>query len=97
MCKCVRDADRLDSLKPLYTENDVSEDIKFKKGSVDLQCTRFKTRIRQSDSQVSFMSSFAIVSDRRDQRHSLSIVAHSVQNRTRKNKRPCKEGPRSSR
>lgn len=52
MCRCVRDADRLDSLKPLYTVNDVSTDIKIKKGSVDLSCTRFKTRIRQSDSQV---------------------------------------------
>ena len=52
MCKCVRDADRLDSLKPHYTENDVSDQIEFKKGSVRLKCTRFKTRIRQSDTQV---------------------------------------------
>ena len=52
MSKCVRDADRLDSLKPRYTENDVSEDINFRKGAVDLRCTRFKTRIRQSDGQV---------------------------------------------
>lgn len=52
LCKCVRDADRLDSLKPHYTENDVSTAISVKKGAVNLQCTRFKTRIRQSDSQV---------------------------------------------
>ena len=52
MCKCVRDADRLDSLKPHFTENDVSTEIKIKKGAVDLQCTRFKTRIRQSGNQV---------------------------------------------
>lgn len=55
MSKCVRDADRLDSLKPHYTENDISNKIEFgKKGSVNLQCTRFKTRIRKSDSQVRF-------------------------------------------
>jgi len=55
MCKCVRDADRLDSLKPLYTVNDVSPDINITKGAVDLQCTRFKTRIRQSQTQVSLI------------------------------------------
>lgn len=53
MCKCVRDADRLDSLKPHYTVNDISTDVKIEKGAVDLQCTRFKTRIRpSSDTQV---------------------------------------------
>lgn len=53
MCKCVRDADRLDSLKPHVTVNDVSPEFSFKKGSVDLSCTRFKTRIRKSGGQVS--------------------------------------------
>ena len=57
MCKCVRDADRLDSMKPLYTENDVSTDIGFKKGATELQCTRFKTRIRPSQTQVSLTPS----------------------------------------
>ena len=52
MCKCVRDADRLDSLKPHYTVNDISTEVEFKKGAVNLSCTRFKTRIRQSGSQV---------------------------------------------
>lgn len=53
MCKCVRDADRLDSLKPHYTENDINlDDVKFKKGAVNLSCTRFKTRMRKSQSQV---------------------------------------------
>ena len=52
MCRCVRQADRMDSLKPHFTENDVSTDIEVNKGIVDLSCTRFKTRIRQSDSQV---------------------------------------------
>jgi len=50
MCKCVRDADRLSSLKPHYTVNDVSADINVKKGAVDLSCTRYKTRIRASQS-----------------------------------------------
>ena len=52
MCKCVRDADRLDALKPNYIVNDVSTDIDFRRGAVDLQCTRFKTRIRKSENQV---------------------------------------------
>ena len=46
MSRRVRDADRLDSLKPNCTVNDVSNDVGFKKGTVDLSCTRFKTRIR---------------------------------------------------
>jgi len=52
MCKCVRDADLLDSLKPHFTKNDVSTNIEFRDGAVDLQCTRFKTRIRSSKTQV---------------------------------------------
>ena len=52
MCRCVRDADRLDSMKPHYTVNDISTQIEFKEGKVNLQCTRFKTRMRESRSQV---------------------------------------------
>ena len=52
MCRCVRDADRLDSLKPHYTVNDISTQIEIENGTVNLQCTRFKTRIRASESQV---------------------------------------------
>ena len=52
MCKCVRDADRLDSLKPHYTKNDIGPEISVTKATVDLQCTRFKTRIRRSGHQV---------------------------------------------
>ena len=52
MSRCVRDADRLDSLKPNYTVNDVSSEICFTNGAVDVKCTRFKTRIRQSGTQV---------------------------------------------
>ena len=52
MCKSVRDADRLDSLKPDYTVNDVSSEIDIKNGAVNVQCTRFKTRMRRSETQV---------------------------------------------
>lgn len=51
MCKCVRDADRLASMKPSATKNDVSN-INITKGAIDLQCTLFKTRIRHSPTQV---------------------------------------------
>lgn len=66
MSKCVRDADQLSSLKPHYTENDISNEIEVKKGAVNLQCTRFKTRIRMSDTQVRFIFRvlLRIVSDR---------------------------------
>jgi len=52
MSKCVRDADRLDILKPHFTANDISTKIEIKKGDVGLSCTRFKTRIRRSAGQV---------------------------------------------
>ena len=63
MCRCVRDADLLDSLKPNFTENDVSKDFKVKDGAVDLECTRFKTRIRRSETQVnpSFVCSLDVI------------------------------------
>lgn len=52
MCKCVRDADRLDSLRPNCIVNDISSEIRISKDAVDLQCTRFKTRIRRSGTKV---------------------------------------------
>jgi hypothetical protein len=52
MCKCIRDADRLDSLKPHFTVNDISNETDIRNGAVNLQSTRFKTRIRPSNSQV---------------------------------------------
>lgn len=52
MCKCARDAQRLDSMKPHFTKNDVSPEVSVTKGAVDLKCTRFKTRIRESGHQV---------------------------------------------
>ncbi|KAF9787499.1 P-loop containing nucleoside triphosphate hydrolase protein [Thelephora terrestris] len=51
MCKCVRDADRLDSLKPHCTKNDISPEVSVTKGGLGLKSTRFKTRIRQSEDQ----------------------------------------------
>ena len=67
MCRCVRDADRLDSLKPHYTVNDISTRIEFEKGAVNLQCTRFKTRIRASENQVRLILHVirCVISDRR--------------------------------
>ena len=65
MCKCVRDADLLDSLKPRYTKSDVSSGVEFRNGALDLQCTRFKTRIRPSQVQVGLIlaSSPGIIPD----------------------------------
>jgi hypothetical protein len=67
MCRCVRDADRLDSLKPHYTVNDINAQIEFENGAVNLQCTRFKTRIRASESQVRLILHiiYRIMSNRR--------------------------------
>jgi hypothetical protein len=48
MCRCARVADRLDSLKPHSTVNDVDNEFSILRGAVGLQCTRFRTRIRQS-------------------------------------------------
>lgn len=52
MCRCAREADRLDSLKPSSTVNDVSDEIGIVNGVVGLQCTRFRTRIRDSGGRV---------------------------------------------
>ena len=63
MSRCVRDADRLDSMKPHYTLNDIGPNFSVSKGAVDLKCTRFKTRIRHDCNQVkpSFMSSSDVI------------------------------------
>jgi len=53
MCRRARDVDRLDSLKPHSTVNDVSGEIDILSGAVGLQSTRYKTRIRQSTNQAS--------------------------------------------
>jgi len=103
MSKCVRDADRLDSLKPHFTINDISTDIKINKGAVDLSCTRFKTRIRKSGGQVrlTLHAHTRIVFDRRlwpDLTSTLfAITAHPVRNRPRPNQGAREESPRQSR
>ncbi|KAG1841684.1 hypothetical protein DFJ58DRAFT_707767 [Suillus subalutaceus] len=51
LAKVSRDAEILESLKPTKVVNNVKADS-FKKGSVNLECTRFSTRIMQSKSQV---------------------------------------------
>lgn len=94
MCKCVRDADRLDSLKPHYTENDINlNDVKFKEGAVNLSCTRFKTRMRKSRSQVRPV--LHITFDWRAWSGLTgtfsTITARPVQDRSRCNQRTCEE------
>lgn len=58
----MRDLDRLYALKPVKVKNDV--DAAFSqnnKGQVNLDMTRFKTRLRTSHSQVCLQfSSFAL-------------------------------------
>ncbi|KAI0078806.1 hypothetical protein K474DRAFT_1683625 [Panus rudis PR-1116 ss-1] len=52
LAKCIRVADRLHALKPTKVKNDVGKDlIGGKGGMVNLDLTRFKTRIRESANQ----------------------------------------------
>ncbi|KAG1821662.1 uncharacterized protein BJ212DRAFT_1203569, partial [Suillus subaureus] len=51
LAKTSRDAEILESLKPTKVVNNVKADS-IKKGSVDLECTRFSTRIMKSKNQV---------------------------------------------
>ena len=51
MCKCVRDADRLDSMSPSTMKNDV-DDISITKDVIHLKSTRYKTRLLVSETQV---------------------------------------------
>ncbi|KII85038.1 hypothetical protein PLICRDRAFT_116758 [Plicaturopsis crispa FD-325 SS-3] len=45
LAKTIRDAERLDALKPTRVRNDVSGDFSHKGGNLNLSCTRYKTRI----------------------------------------------------
>ncbi|KAG9314970.1 P-loop containing nucleoside triphosphate hydrolase protein [Chiua virens] len=48
-----RHADRLDALKPTVVKNDVNDDqLSARKGTINLQCKRFPTRIKPSANQV---------------------------------------------
>jgi len=103
MSKCVRDADRLDALKPHYTVNDVSTDIEIKKDGVNLSCTRFKTRIRQSGSQVrlTLHTHIRVAFDRRLWSGltgtPFAITAYPVRDRPRPNQGTRETGSRQGR
>ena len=62
LAKIARDAEILESMKPTKVINNVKADFVSKKGSVNLECTRFNTRIvpgRFSDQVCEFMYRFA--------------------------------------
>ncbi|TFY79101.1 hypothetical protein EWM64_g4914 [Hericium alpestre] len=48
----VRDADSLDALKPMITKNDVATDFSFKDGQLQVQSSRYKTRVQASSAQT---------------------------------------------
>lgn len=52
LAKIARDAEILDSLKPTEVVNEVKEYSLEGKDNVNLECTRFKTRIMPSRNQV---------------------------------------------
>ncbi|KAG0705729.1 P-loop containing nucleoside triphosphate hydrolase protein [Suillus ampliporus] len=52
LAKISRDAEILESLKPTKVVNNVKADFHSKKGNVNLECTRFSTRIMRSRNQV---------------------------------------------
>ncbi|KIK41898.1 hypothetical protein CY34DRAFT_178839 [Suillus luteus UH-Slu-Lm8-n1] len=52
LSKISRDAEILESLKPTKVINNVKADFNSKKGNVNLECTRFSTRIMKSKTQV---------------------------------------------
>ncbi|KAG1804979.1 P-loop containing nucleoside triphosphate hydrolase protein [Suillus plorans] len=52
LAKISRDAEMLESSKPTKVVNNVKADFSAKKGDVNLECTRFSTRIMRSKTQV---------------------------------------------
>lgn len=52
VAKCVRDADRLDALKPTKVKNDVNAKFSMKSGNLEFELTRYKTRMRVGSKQV---------------------------------------------
>lgn len=58
--KCMRDSDRLRALQPSKVQNEVqAAHINNKKGVVNLNMTRYKTRIRDNENQVSILRVFS--------------------------------------
>ncbi|KAG1739216.1 P-loop containing nucleoside triphosphate hydrolase protein [Suillus paluster] len=65
LAKISRDAEILESLKPTKVVNNVKADFHSKKGNLNLECTRFRTRIMKGSNQVcKFMRRFATDSER---------------------------------
>ncbi|KAJ7707595.1 P-loop containing nucleoside triphosphate hydrolase protein [Mycena rosella] len=52
LAKIVRDASRLEALKPTLVRNEVADDYSIKKGQLHLTSTRFKTRVQRTRDQV---------------------------------------------
>lgn len=56
LAKTLRDAERLDALKPTKVKNDIAGDFSLKKGMLNVSSSRFKTRIMASRTQVRSIS-----------------------------------------
>ncbi|KAI0784596.1 hypothetical protein C8Q75DRAFT_689120, partial [Abortiporus biennis] len=52
LANTVRIADRLDAMKPVKVKNDVEGKFESKSGALQLKQTRFKTRMRESETQA---------------------------------------------
>ena len=50
--KLVRDADRLDALRPTMVKNDIKNEYRHKYGKLYVQSARFKTRIQPTPTRV---------------------------------------------
>ncbi|KAG2074289.1 hypothetical protein BDR04DRAFT_1008715 [Suillus decipiens] len=66
LAKISRDAEILESLKPTTVVNNVKDDLSISKaGNLNLECTRFRTRIMKNRDQVcAFMRHYATDSER---------------------------------
>ncbi|OCH94376.1 hypothetical protein OBBRIDRAFT_141607 [Obba rivulosa] len=51
ICKFVRDAQRLEALKPTIVKNNVKAEFSCKDGVLQLECTHFSSRLRRSKTQ----------------------------------------------
>jgi regulator of nonsense transcripts 1 len=56
LAKTLRDADRLEALKPTRVKNDVTESFSLKSGKLNVTSSRFKTRIMSSATQVHYIT-----------------------------------------
>ncbi|KIK41486.1 hypothetical protein CY34DRAFT_36410, partial [Suillus luteus UH-Slu-Lm8-n1] len=65
LAKISRDAEILDSMKPREVVNHVKADFNHKKGNVNLECTRFSTRIMKSRNGDQVIQIETMVGDKR--------------------------------